>query len=594
MPIYNSKGDTISRVKKGSVSTRELGGTGRSRSQSFQIPLDTDEYLAALKFPNDIEIYEKMARSDAQVKAILLMLSLPIRATQWFIRPKDDSKKAQKIADFIEESLMGEYGAGLQLGFDEFIKDVTTMFQFGHSIFEKVFEVRKGQIKWKKFAVRPQSTVYDIYYDTVGDVTGIDQYLIKSNWETVFIPIDKMLIFSHDMQQGNIRGISVLRAAYKHWKIKDFLLKIVNVGVERNLVGTPTLVLPENYTQEDKELADEIVTTLRSHEYGGVRLPFGFELSMFEGKRTLMDVHPYIEYQDQSIAKSILAQFMNLGSGSSSVGSFALSSDQSELFLMMLDSAAKNICNIVNTHAIPELVRYNFNSDLYPELSFKPMNSTKLINALKTLVDGKMVLPDDDLEGYIRDMLDLPEANPIQSREEAIEQFKIGQQAKLNPASNSASNGGTMTKDGTEKSKNPIDNNSKQATYKNKINNDNINKKMSEQDVIDFKNISTDSMESLKTLINKQLIKLNEKALSMDINNLSSIKVQYKGELTKFVNQVIKDELNLCEDNIKFTAKSNIISNDISEKVKSVFLNEYIDKTEIDIDVLTDEIINSL
>lgn len=592
MPIYNSRGDTISRVKKGSVSAREIGGTGRSRRQSFQIPLDTDEYLSALKFPNDIEIYEKMGRSDAQVKAILLMLSLPIRATQWFIRPKDNSKKAQKIADFIEESLFGEYGIGLQLGFDEFIKNVTTMFQFGHSIFEKVFEIRKGQIKWKKFAVRPQSTIYDIYYDSVGDVEGIDQYLIKSNWETVYIPIDKLLIFSHDMQQGNIRGTSVLRSAYKHWKIKDFLYKIINVGVERNFVGTPVLVLPENYTQEDKELADEIVTTLRSHEYGGVRLPFGFELSMFEGKRTLMDVKPYVDHQDELIAKSALAQFINLGSGNSTSGSFALSNDQSQMFFMMLDASAKNICNITNTHAIPELVNYNFVSDLYPELSFKPINTSKIVNVLKTLIDGKAVLPDDDLEGYIRDMLDLPEANPIQSRKEAIDQFKLTQQAKLNPASND-SKGGSITKDGVEKSKNPINNNSKQSQYKNKIKDDSINK-MSEPDTIDFKNISKDSIDSLKTLINKQLVKLNEKASTMDINNLSTIKVQYKGELTKFVNQMIKDELKLMEDNIKFTAKSNIISNNISEKVKSVFLNKFIDSTEIDIDVLTQNIINSL
>ena len=592
MAIYSPSGTVLSSAKKKPPKI-EIGGTGRSRSQSFQIPLDTDEYLAALKFPNDIEIYEKMSRSDAQVKAVLLMLSLPIRATQWFIRPKDSSKKAQKIADFVEESLFGEYGVGLQLGFDEFIKNVTTMFQFGHSIFEKVFEVKKGQIKWKKFAVRPQSTVYDIYYDAVGDVTGIDQYLVKSNWETVFIPVEKMLIFSHDMQQGNIRGTSVLRAAYKHWKIKDFLYKIVNVGVERNLVGTPVLILPENYTQEDKELADEIVTTLRSHEYGGVRLPFGFELQMFEGKRTLTDVQPYIDHQDQAIAKSILAQFMNLGSGGSSSGSFALSSDQSQMFLMMLDSAAKNICNIINTHAIPELVGYNFSSDLFPTLAFKPMNSTKLVNTLKTLVDGKMVLPDDDLEVYIRDMLDLPEANPVQTRKEQVDQFKIDQLQKLQPGANQKQTGGTMTKDGTEKSKNPIDNNSKQASYKDKIKEDDVNKKMSENN-IDFKSISKESNDSLKTLIHKQLVKLSEKANTMEINSLSTIKVQYKGELTRLVNEIIKQELKLCETNIKFIAKSNIISNDISEKVKSMFLNEFIDTPDFDINVLTQDIMDSL
>jgi hypothetical protein len=582
--IYDSKGNTLLKTRN-KPSYKEIGGTGRSSSIYKQISLKTDEYLSALRFPDDISIYEKMGRSDAQVKAILLMLSLPIRSTQWFIRPKDESSKAKKIANFVEECLFGDYGIGLQLGFDDFIRNVTTMFQFGHSIFEKVFEVKKGQYKWKKFAVRPQSTIYDIYYDDVGDLKSIDQYMINNNWQTVNIPVSKLLFFSHDMTQGNVRGNSVLRAAYKHWKIKDYLYKIVNIGIERNFVGTPVLTLPENYTTEDKELADQIVTTLRSSEYGGVRLPDGFVLEMFEGKRTLADVQPYIDHQDLAITKAIVAQFMNLGSGNSTSGSFALSSDQSEMFLMMLDSAAKNICNIVNCHAIPELVRYNFASNLFPILSFKPMNSTKLINSLKTLVDGKMILPDDDLEVYIRDMLDLPEQNPAQSREEAIEQFKNNQlslQAGNKPPE-------------TNKSKNPIDNNSKQAQYKDKIKNDNINKKMKDySNTIKFSEISKEAIDILENIIKKQLIKLNEKAETMEINSLATIKVQYKGELTKLINDILKNELKLSENNIKFTAKSNIISNSISEKVKSMFLSEFIDKSNIDIDNLTQDIINDL
>ena len=553
----------------------EVGGTGRAYAQRFQQYLATDEYLSALRFPYDVTVYEKMGRSDGQIKAILLMLSLPVRATQWFIRPKDSSRKAKKIANYIEQCLFGGYDVGLNNGFDDFIKDVTTMYQFGHSIFEKVFEVKKQQIKWKKFAVRPQSTIYDIYYDRVGDCKGIEQYMIKENWETVYIPIEKLLIFSHDMQQANVRGTSVLRSAYKHWSIKDFLYKITNIGIERNFAGTPVLTLPENYTQDDKDLADEIVTTLRSNEFGGVRIPNGFMLEMFEGKRTLADVMPYINHQDESIAKSILAQFMNLGSSGGTSGSYALSSDQSQMFLMMLDSSAKNICNTINTHAIPELVKYNFNSDLYPSLSFKPMNSTKLVNTLKTLVDGKLVLPDDDLETYLRDMLDLPESNPAQTREEAIEQFKNNQ---LSIQQNKENN---INK--TNQTKTPIESGSKQKQYtsNNKIKEDNVNKKMNE-----FDKLSNDNIDDLKKIIEKQFINLKEKADNTDINNLSGIKIQYKGELNKLIKQILVDSIKLKESDITFVAKTNILSNNISEKVKSIFLSEYINNSEIEIDDL--------
>jgi len=122
---------------------RELGSTGRSRRSMYQYTLDTDEYLSSLKHPSNIPIYERMGRSDSQIKAILLMLELPIRSTQWFIKPCDNSSKAKEISDFVSDCLFGDYPNGILNGFDEFLKNICTMFQFGHSIFEKVFEVRR-------------------------------------------------------------------------------------------------------------------------------------------------------------------------------------------------------------------------------------------------------------------------------------------------------------------------------------------------------------------------------------------------------------------------------------------------------------------
>lgn len=572
MPIYDKNGQILTSKKR--PSRKEFGGTGRASSIARQWQLTTDEYLSDLTFPDDIEVYNKMGRSDGQIKAILLMMSLPIRATQWFVTPKDNSSKALEISNFINDCLFGGYGEGLQTGFDSFISDVTSMFQYGHSIFEKVFEYKGTNIKWKKFAVRPQSTVYDIHYDQVGDCTSIEQYLVRSNWKIIDIPIEKLLFFSHDMQQGNMRGTSVLRAAYKHWKIKDFLYKVTNVGVERNAVGTPVLTLPEGYTEDDKDLADEIVTTLRSSEFGGVRMPDGFILEMFEGKRTLVDVQPYIDHQDELISKAILAQFMNLGTGGGGSGSFALSTDQSQMFLMMLDSAAKNISNIINTHAIPELVNYNFASDLYPTLTFKPMNNTKLINTLKTLIDGKMVLPDDDLEDYLRDMLGLPDKNPVKSRKEMQEQFEQTQEMK------SLDSG----KEGDGKSKNPIDNTSKQASYKDKIKDDKVDKKLSEV----YMDSTDEFKKTLKSLLTRQIIKLKENAEGKSINDLASIKVQYKGELSKLLKTL------QFESGITFDAKCNILGNNISENTKSTFLSEFIDNPEFDIENMVENLLKSI
>jgi phage gp29-like protein len=563
---------------------QEYGSVGRSNSALFQYNLATDEYLSTLTWPNDIKIYDKMERSDSQVKATLLLLELPLRSTNWFIQPKDKSGKAQQIADFIEETLFNN-----MFSFDELLKNICTMFAFGHSVFEKVFEVKNGFLQWKKFAIRPQSTIYDLIYDDVGDISSIQQYLINKCFTIVDIPIEKLLLFSHDIKQGDYRGRSVLRSAYKHWSIKEFLYKITNIGIERNFVGTPTVKLPPNANDDDITLAKSIVTSLRSNENGGVTIPEDFLLEMFEGKRTLMDVMPYIEYHDKLISRSILAQFINLDSKG---GSYALGQGQMDLFLMLLNASGNYICNIINTHAVKQLVDYNFASDLYPELKFKPLGSEKIIDSIKLLTDGKIVIPDKDLETFVRELLKLPE--------KAKKSYT--DQANKIENDNQNQNKGTKTEDDLNDSTEELQNENgkvedpQSKDMKNK--NPDETKKMSE-DYSKYNDLNKkiDELENefesgCKTIIQKQLKDLSTRVKNTDLSKLSEMQVKYKGELTNFVfNALIKaykegrtqilDELNLKADknDIKdidvIKAKAGIVANNISERVKTRFLSKF-------------------
>lgn len=187
---------------------KEIGSVGKSTSALFTYNLATDEYLSTLKWPYDIEIYNKMERSDAQVKAMLLLLELPIRSTSWFVKPKDASSKAKEIALFVEDALFTGPPTGMKTTFDELIKNACTMFTYGHSVLEKVYEAKNGYVKWQKFAVRPQSTLYDWIYDDVGDLTAIQQWNLSKGWQIVEIPLDKLLIFTHDSNK-EIVGVVV-------------------------------------------------------------------------------------------------------------------------------------------------------------------------------------------------------------------------------------------------------------------------------------------------------------------------------------------------------------------------------------------------
>ena len=397
----------------------EAGAIGRSHSEIFGMNLAGEEYLAELTWPRDLQIYDKMRRSDSQVQCMLLAMELPIRSTKWFVEPFSEDSKDKQVAQEVESNLFSGPPDGMTQNWEDFLRLALTMLSFGHSIFEKVYKIDEhGFVKWKKFAQRPQKTIYDFLYDEHGGPEGIQQFKVTgSSYDLVNIPIEKLIIFSHRMERGDLKGTSVLRHAYKHWTIKDYIYKIMNIGIERNQVGTPVMELPEGYDNTDYERAKDIVENLRSAEKGGAVVRPGFILKLLESNRNMMDVMPYIEHHDLMILRGILAQFINLGSGD--VGSYALSKDQSDLFLMTLNSTSRYIASIMNSYCIPQLVNYNWDVEGYPKLNFQPIGQdfSQVGEVLSKLVQGRLLVPDENIEGWLREVMELPEkaetAEPI-------------------------------------------------------------------------------------------------------------------------------------------------------------------------------------
>ncbi|MFA5731852.1 MAG: DUF935 family protein [Acidithiobacillus sp.] len=584
---------------------REIGHIGRTQSSLFQYNLASDEYLQALTWPNYISIYEKMKRSDAQIKAMLLMLELPIRSTQWYIEPFDKSRKAKKAAEFVEQNLFEGPPIGMSVHWDDLLRNICTMFAFGHSVFEKVYKVDKdGYLKWRKFAPRPQATIYDFLYDDNGGPKGVIQTLYNKGFEKAEIPIDKLLIFSHRAENGDIRGSSALRAPYKHWMIKDFLYKIMNIGIERNHVGTPIIKLPAGATDDDIERAEKIVTTLRSADLGGATIPEGFLLELFEGKRNMVDILPYLQHQDLMIARSALCQFINLGS--TETGSFALSKDQSDMFLMMLNAEAKYICNVFNSYAIPSLIKYNFNTDQFPYLCFKPLggNDSKLFETLKLLTDGGLVVPDKNIEEWLRDMLELPE----KSKDEDIYTKKESNKdnTSLEKEYTEEKDVNDSLKDDSKKEDDKNEESTKQSAKQAKTDNDDEKEKnlteptkqywrerKPEEEGINFEEIEAglDSLENAfkedgKVIISKIVKDLSERVQMTEPSKIAAIPVRYKGELTSFIYQYMNKSVDFGAntqsplqkpliDTNGLKTQASIIANNIAERVKSRFLFNY-------------------
>ena len=368
-----------------------------------------DEYNPKLAGTTGIATYDVMRKSDATVKAVLLATSLPIRRANWFVAPASDDKKDKEIADFISKALFEL----MSITWDDFLRQALLSMPFGVMPFEKVFKIEvidgKTMIVWKKFAPRLPTSITAW---TAGGADGITQQLL--NGRDALIPIEKLLIFVNEKEGDNWWGTSTLRAAYKPWYIKSNLEKIDAIAQERQGIGIPFVQVEATATAEDISKAKTTLKNLRSHENAYIIEPKDQPVEFKDMKaNTTKDPSKSIAYHNRQIALSVLAQFLDLGSGGT--GSRALSIDQTDLFLQSLEAIANGVKNVLDKFAIKQLVDLNFdNISEYPEVNFTGIARTdveKLSVAYQRFTQSGGITPQENDDQFLRSLLDLPEAD---------------------------------------------------------------------------------------------------------------------------------------------------------------------------------------
>ncbi|MHB8993964.1 MAG: phage portal protein family protein [Armatimonadota bacterium] len=123
----------------------------------------------------------------------------------------------------------------------------------------------------------------------------------------------------------------------------------------------------------------------------------------------------HIERQHMSILETCLVQFVGFGSGKGG-GSFGLSRDSSNLFLMSLEAIADWLCDNVNQYMIPQLARYNGVTGELPKLAHGKVGVRDLdkfaraVTMLYKTSQGVMLPP--EVEDYAREVIGLPPRDP--------------------------------------------------------------------------------------------------------------------------------------------------------------------------------------
>jgi hypothetical protein len=431
LPTSPSAPDTYLR---GAVGTANFAGFLR----------DLGEYNPTLEGRNAFLIYEKMRRSDADVKAALLACKLPIRAAEYQIVPglKESDPGfdlAKKIAEEVRENLLGglesptSTGCWVTQNFETVKENALLCLDFGCAAHEDLWHIDGDKVRLRKLAPRLPYTFYRYHVDADGEsLLFLEQYGYRGNsFVNVLVPAEKIAYFVNDMEGAYFYGRSVLRAAYQHWYIKSQLYRIDAISIERNGLGVPTIKQGPTVSMEDRKAAQQWVQMLAAHESTGLSLPNGWDFLLTGITGRLRDPQASIQHHSEMIMRSVLANFLSLGT--TQTGSRALGGSMRDFFYLSLEAISRKIDETISNTSIRRLVDYNYGQDSgfriqdsgnhksqitnhklpYPRLvtsNIMVTNPLELMEAAKDVASANVDLlqPDDDTENWIRKKVGLP------------------------------------------------------------------------------------------------------------------------------------------------------------------------------------------
>lgn len=366
--------------------------------------------------------YREMRDTDPTIGGILFAITSIIRTAQWCF-------------DHCEKDTSAEYSAWLEdtltkmpdMTWDDVVCDALSMITYGFCVQEKVF-MRKadGSIGLRKLAPRGQTTVIRFDTDIHGKLNGVWQTSPNGLGE-LYIPAYKFVHYVTDYNQGNPEGRSLLRNAYKPYHFISAIEIQEAIGVERDLSGMPVIEAPESFLSGGGRASlERLGRDIKFNSQGCIVMPsdvfenadgtktaarqYDVRLMSSEGGAKI-DTDRIINRHTRKMASSILAQFITLGDGK---GSYALSENQTDLFLKAIESILEIISQSLTRQLLPQLWELNgFDPEMMPTIragKIAPEDLVAFGEFISKISGAGIMINDRETEEFIREKSGLPPA----------------------------------------------------------------------------------------------------------------------------------------------------------------------------------------
>lgn len=365
---------------------------GISGEHVYNGEIRADEFLRELKGRKAIKKFREMRDNDSTIGAVMYAIEQVLRDVKYKVKPSDENDPdAVEMASFVKEVL-----EDMDHTLDDHISEALSYLTYGFSLFEVVYKRRvgpsevnpskkskytDGRMGVRKIASRAQWTVerFNVNNKT-GEVEGVVQSKNFLAGTDNTIPSWKLLHYKTTTNNGDPSGRSVLRNAYKSYTFLNNLQSIEAIAVERELHGIPIGRMPAEYLSSDasddqkalRHKFESILRDLKSNEQAYALLPsdpyedsdgkptnnllMDIQLITSEGNRNI-DIDPIIKRYQHDIARSVMAEFLMLGS--SDRGSYALSKSKTDIFLKSLESYINSIYDVLNKQLVERLWELN-------------------------------------------------------------------------------------------------------------------------------------------------------------------------------------------------------------------------------------------
>ena len=366
------------------------------------------------------DIIEKM-KGDSVIKGALNILKLSVLSRGFKITVKDE--KNQEMADFINECFDGMDG-----NIEDYLMEMLSCLEYGYSATEKVYERTKDSNKKDRIMLKKLKTLdpktMKIKTDAYGNTLWYNQ---RKGGQDIQIPKQKIIWWVHNQEFGNMYGKSELIACYKNWYIKDKILKFANVAYER--YGTP-LIIGRVEDKGDVPKMKQLLSKINGMTSLSVS---GEETIEAIQNQSNVDWVAVLEYHTRQIYESMNIPSMLASSSKSIAGSYALSSNQLDVFTLKLQALQRDIKSILEEQLIRELIDMNFpNPEEYPRVVFSPLvdkDIKQLSDVIVAMITTGAIMP---TEPWIREALGFDKAtDEDQARIEKVLEAEIEQKVAL-------------------------------------------------------------------------------------------------------------------------------------------------------------------